>query len=119
MRPTCSAIYACVMFSGVFRILSLKLKWIIGTIVVTVLGYSLLLHGGVNLDSAIYTNQTTWVYQLELYISLVLLWPISIYGWFYTYLTDSTTLGLEIWFIQFFGYGVLYFTFKNWCSKKT
>jgi hypothetical protein len=107
------------MFSGVFRISSLILKWIIGSIILSALGFTLALHGGVNLESARYANQPTWIYQLEIYLSFILLWPITIYGWFYSYVTNRHSLGLEVWIIQFFGYGLLYFLFTGWCRKKS
>jgi hypothetical protein len=104
--------------SGVFSIFSLKLKWIVATIALSVLGFSLLLHGGVNLDSAIYANETSWMYQLECYLGWALMWPIAVYGVVHSYLTDSHSLGLEVWFVQPFGYSLLYFVFTKWRCKK-
>ncbi len=70
------------MFSGALAINSLKLKWVLGTLILSVLGYLLILHGAMTLDGVHGDNTSTWFYHLEIYVGCIFTWPVTIYGWF-------------------------------------
>jgi hypothetical protein len=89
-------------------IVKLRLLWVILTITASIAGYLLLLHGGAYGDSAERNNQSTLIYQLEVYVGLVFIWPVTIYGWVRGLLGGSNILGLEVWLFQFFGYFIFY-----------
>tara|TARA_B110001469_G_C9395711_1_gene203812 strand:- start:119 stop:430 length:312 start_codon:yes stop_codon:yes gene_type:complete len=85
-----------------------RITWIIIVIVATVLGSFLLFHGGVHGGYAQRNNQPTLVYQLEVFVGLILFWPVTIYGWLNGHLRRSNISGFEAWIFQICGYFALY-----------
>ena len=83
------------------------------------MGYSLILHGGMTLDGINSDNTSTWFYHLEIYVGFALAWPVTIYGWLKSALTNNNVLGAEVVFIQLGGYAALYFLHSKWGKNKT
>ena len=86
----------------------LRISWFVFAIIAAILGYFCLLHGGVYGESAERNNESTLIYQLEVYLGLILLWPVTVYGWVRSALGASNILGLESCFFHMLGYFLLY-----------
>ena len=98
-----------------------RIKWLFTVIFVTVIGFFLLLHGGVAVESAARANESHLIYKLEVYLGWVLLWPIKVYSWIYSFFSISKvqSLGYEIWFFHFMGYLCLYKIYEKKYFKNT
>jgi len=87
--------------------------------VLTVFGYFLILYGNVYYEAAERANEPTWFYQALAFTGFLLTWPITIYGWLKSYISDNNILGFEVWFLQFGGYALLYFLYAKLRNIKT
>lgn len=101
------------------RITKLRIIWTVITIVATVLGYLMLLHGGVYGEAAERNNQSALIYQLEVYVGQLLTWPVTIYGWLHSLYSSSNMLGWEVLAFQLGGYALLYKIHAKFSIKNT
>jgi hypothetical protein len=101
------------------RINKLRVGWFLGSLVATVLGWFLLMHGGIYGEAAERSGDSAFIYKLEVWVGQVLTWPITLYGWVYTQLSDSNVLGMEAWFFQFGGYFAVYKLHANYVKRNT
>ncbi len=96
------------------------ITWIVGVILLTCVGYILLWHGAVYLESANTTGVYSVIYLFEVVIGSIILWPVVSYGWITHWLTgDKGITSLSILLaLQGSGYFALFWFYQKLKSKK-
>lgn len=100
--------------------MSRKGLWLATVLLLTVVGYLLLWHGAVYLESAQRAGITDVIASSEVVVGSLLLWPVVGYGWITPWLTgQSGHIGLWLLVgLQSGGYLALYFLFQRWRSAR-
>ena len=97
------------------------IAWIVSVLLLTCVGYILLWHGAVYLDSTNSAGEFNYIHLGEVLAGSIMLWPVVIYGWIAYLLTGSKQgASLSILLVlQGCGYFALFWLYQKMKSKKT
>jgi hypothetical protein len=97
------------------------IAWIVSVLLLTYVGYILLWHGAVYLDSTNRAGEFNSIYFGEVVVGSIMLWPVVLYGWITHLLTGSKqAASLSILLVlQGCGYFALFWIYQKMNSKKT
>ena len=102
-------------------ILKLLILWLLISTVTLIAGWFLMLHGGVNFESAARSGESVLLYDIEMILSQILMWPLSSIVWVWDLLSPSNKgrMVSEYLFLvsHYAGYGLALIIYR-YCSAK-
>lgn len=103
-------------------VLKLLILWLLISTVTLIAGWFLMLHGGVYSESAARSGESGLLYELEVILSQILMWPLSSILWVWELLFPSNRgrIVSEYLFLvsHYAGYGLAFIAFRYYSGKR-